>query len=166
MSDSISPAIKQAARMAVRKAVREGILVPKTECEICGKPADKQQLDAHHHLGYADAHWLSVQWLCRADHARIHGGPISGAMTKQIHASRTPEERSAIARKALDTKRTRYTPEEMAAWSARRSPVGATKAGKLGGAAVNKLRVTCECGKTCAPGGMGQHLKATGHKLV
>ena len=163
MSDSVSPEIKYAAHRAVRQAVRQGILTPKTECEICGKPADEQQLDAHHHLGYAETHWLSVQWLCRADHSRVHTGPASGAKTEQIHAGRTPEERSEIIRKSWETRRARYTPEEMAEWSRRGDR---TEGCKLGGKAVNKLRVTCACGKTCAPGGMGQHLKATGHKLV
>lgn len=56
------------ARSAVAIAVRQGLARP-TECERCGKT---KRLDAHHHKGYAQRHWLDVQWLCRSCHRYAH----------------------------------------------------------------------------------------------
>jgi hypothetical protein len=35
---------------------------------LCGTP----KTEAHHHLGYAEEHWLDVQWLCKKHHREVH----------------------------------------------------------------------------------------------
>ena len=60
---------RRRARLAVATLVRSGDIVKPSVCVGCGLP---KPLDAHHHLGYAVEHWLSVQWLCRACHKALH----------------------------------------------------------------------------------------------
>lgn len=55
------------ARAAVTEAVRDGRL-RRGRCAVCGTP----KTEAHHHRGYAEAHWLTVSWLCRTHHAAAH----------------------------------------------------------------------------------------------
>ncbi len=57
------------ARQAVRSAVQRGTL-RRLPCETCGA----QEVQAHHHLGYAPEHRLDVQWLCRDHHEAAHHG--------------------------------------------------------------------------------------------
>ena len=57
------------ARAAVMILVRKGVLERPAECQSCGSGG---RIDAHHYLGYAQEHWLSVQWLCRVCHKAAH----------------------------------------------------------------------------------------------
>lgn len=58
---------KLLAHRAVQHALRSGRLV-RLPCADCGSPHS----EAHHHLGYALEHRLTVQWLCRVHHKRRH----------------------------------------------------------------------------------------------
>lgn len=55
------------ARGAISHAVRYGRLV-KQPCIQCGNP----KVEAHHHLGYEQEHWLDIQWLCKKCHTAVH----------------------------------------------------------------------------------------------
>jgi Zn finger protein HypA/HybF involved in hydrogenase expression len=55
------------AMSAVHLAKKRGLLVPKTECELCG---DTGLIHAHHYLGYERENFLDVMWLCPACHAK------------------------------------------------------------------------------------------------
>lgn len=57
-----------AARAAVYALVRKGIIERPPICQKCGMPKP----DAHHFLGYAPEHWLSIEWLCRKCHKAAH----------------------------------------------------------------------------------------------
>jgi len=57
------------ARRIVQTCLRRGDIVRPETCSLCGVPS---RLDAHHYLGYAVEHWLSVQWLCRLCHKAAH----------------------------------------------------------------------------------------------
>ncbi len=54
---------------AVEKALRQGKLVKPRLCEECRKP---RKVEAHHHNGYGEAHWLDVIWLCASCHQGKH----------------------------------------------------------------------------------------------
>lgn len=56
---------KEAARNALKKAVNSGKLIRPIGCESCGR---KAPIEAHHHRGYGQEHWLDVQWLCPPCH--------------------------------------------------------------------------------------------------
>jgi hypothetical protein len=58
------------ARQAVRWAVLAGTLIKPEGCQECGTVG---RVQAHHHLGYEQPHWLHVQWLCRRCHDISHG---------------------------------------------------------------------------------------------
>ncbi len=58
---------KIAAHKAVVIAVKNRILI-KVPCEKCGI----EKVEAHHYRGYAKRNHLSVQWLCRLHHNRLH----------------------------------------------------------------------------------------------
>lgn len=60
---------QQKARDAVKCAIRNGKLT-RGPCEFCGERDDVQ---AHHHNGYDEAHRLDVKWLCRTCHNKVHG---------------------------------------------------------------------------------------------
>ncbi len=57
------------ARAAIYSMVRRNLLDRPTECQRCHS---ERRLDAHHYLGYAVTHWLTVQWLCRPCHKAAH----------------------------------------------------------------------------------------------
>lgn len=62
---------KHRARLAVGQALKNGRLVRPPTCEANGKYGDKclgGPLTAHHHKGYAQEHWLDVEWLCTECH--------------------------------------------------------------------------------------------------
>lgn len=54
------------ARICVREEIRKGNMPPAKllQCFDCGKPANEYD----HHLGYNEAHWLSVQPVCYSCH--------------------------------------------------------------------------------------------------
>lgn len=58
---------KAAAHAAVTSAIQSGRLV-RQSCSECGNVKS----EAHHYLGYAVEHILSVTWLCRFHHLRAH----------------------------------------------------------------------------------------------
>jgi hypothetical protein len=58
----------RAACNAVRNAIRQGILFRPHACSLCPSVEDIQ---AHHHRGYAPEHWLDVLWVCRTCHNRV-----------------------------------------------------------------------------------------------
>lgn len=57
------------AHHAVEAAINQGTLARPEACELCGSAGE---IEAHHHLGYAQEHWLHVQWLCVKCHAKQH----------------------------------------------------------------------------------------------
>ena len=57
------------AHVAVYAALRMGHLTKPDRCQACGETRDIQ---AHHHMGYAREHRLTVTWLCRTCHIRVH----------------------------------------------------------------------------------------------
>lgn len=57
------------AHHAVELAVKAGKLIRPKACELCMAGG---KIEAHHHLGYEQAHWLDVQWLCQMCHAKQH----------------------------------------------------------------------------------------------
>ena len=57
---------KEAAKQAVKYAVKTGKLKRSVYCEKCGLPSDTEG----HHDDYSEQ--LSVQWLCRKCHFKIH----------------------------------------------------------------------------------------------
>lgn len=57
---------KRPARQAVYRALRDGKMTRPTSCPACGNTG---RIEAHHHNGYDQAHWLDVIWLCSACHA-------------------------------------------------------------------------------------------------
>lgn len=59
----------QRAHRAVLRATQSGQLKRPSQCEQCGTPCHP---DAHHHLGYAPEHHLTVQWLCLSCHQTAH----------------------------------------------------------------------------------------------
>lgn len=54
---------------AVLYAIRDGVLIRPDTCQRCGKGG---RIHAHHHLGYAEEHWLDVAWLCSSCHRVTH----------------------------------------------------------------------------------------------
>jgi hypothetical protein len=62
------------ARKAVRTELRAGRLT-RGPCAVCGSPATQ----AHHYLGYAEAHRLDIVWLCRTHHSQAHRAPVDSA---------------------------------------------------------------------------------------
>lgn len=62
--------VQNDAGNAIKKAVLKGKLAAPTllPCSRCTKPAEIY----HHHLGYAQYHWLDVHALCRSCHSYIH----------------------------------------------------------------------------------------------
>jgi hypothetical protein len=59
---------KMQARLKMTQAINNAVL-KKTNCEECDNP----KVEGHHYLGYDEAHWLDVQWLCRYHHRKAHG---------------------------------------------------------------------------------------------
>jgi hypothetical protein len=57
------------ARRAVSNALRDGKLARPV---ICGECLLVAKVQAHHHRGYAQEHWLDVVWVCRACHLETH----------------------------------------------------------------------------------------------
>lgn len=63
---------KHLARLAVQKAIKRGIIVKATTCQgerLCNSLClPNSLLEAHHTLGYAQEHWLDIEWLCKSCH--------------------------------------------------------------------------------------------------
>ena len=55
------------ARKAVDLALRKGILMRPKACACGNSP-----VQAHHHKGYDEMNWLTVEWLCGPCHRRSH----------------------------------------------------------------------------------------------
>lgn len=50
--------------------IRSGTIIRPTICELCNRA--NNNIDAHHHNGYDEAHWYDVMWLCRRCHIEQH----------------------------------------------------------------------------------------------
>lgn len=61
--------VKQKARNAVTWSVIRGTTEKADACERCGAI---EALQAHHHRGYDEVHYLDVIWLCVACHTFAH----------------------------------------------------------------------------------------------
>lgn len=87
------------ARRAVAKALRNGTL-SKSPCEICGIDDDRV-LEAHHHLGYDEVHWLDVQWLCVRCHAKVDAvrARWAGSKNRKVLAIENYDRRMAEKRR-------------------------------------------------------------------
>lgn len=59
---------KHRARSRLRYAVEKG-RITKQPCMTCGEV----KVEAHHYLGYEEAYWYDVHWLCRYHHREAHG---------------------------------------------------------------------------------------------
>mgnify|MGYP001618511230 FL=1 len=81
---TVSRVVRRKAREYVRLAIFFGDLVPK-DCEICGKPSEHA-----HHTDY----WrpLTVAWLCRACHSKVHGGKFVGNKIRRRRHFPSPKE--------------------------------------------------------------------------
>lgn len=64
---------KSEARWQVKLALLEGRLVKPKTCSECG--LEKVFIEAHHHNGHDEAHWLDVVWLCKGCHGKKHRKP-------------------------------------------------------------------------------------------
>lgn len=62
---------RQRARSRVRQALKAGTLT-KGPCRYAAGGDCNGQIEAHHHLGYDDAHWLDVEWYCHRHHGLQH----------------------------------------------------------------------------------------------
>lgn len=49
------------ASRAVSEALASGKLIRPSVCAACG---EVDEVEAHHHHGYAKEHWLDIVWLC------------------------------------------------------------------------------------------------------
>ncbi|MGE3779067.1 MAG: hypothetical protein AB7F89_17915 [Pirellulaceae bacterium] len=61
---------KAKARSAVSQAIESGRLRRPQACSNCGAVG---MVEAHHFNGYAEEHWLDVQWLCKTCHLQEDG---------------------------------------------------------------------------------------------
>ena len=59
---------KNLARYQIEIALKKGSLIKPETCEKCG---GQKKTEAHHHNGYENP--LSVMWLCKECHLRVHG---------------------------------------------------------------------------------------------
>lgn len=66
---------KHLARSEVKKALKRGTIIKATICQgerlrnpLC---LPNSLLEAHHTLGYAQEHWLDVEWLCKSCHTIV-----------------------------------------------------------------------------------------------
>lgn len=59
---------KKKARRAVELALIHGCLHRPERCSLC---PNSSQIEAHHHLGYAEEHWLDVIWVCLDCHQKL-----------------------------------------------------------------------------------------------
>lgn len=79
------------AYYAVARAIESGRLVP-LPCESCGltplKINGRQRIEAHHHLGYAEANWLKVVWLCYSCHKLTHAGAEESDVSHETSGDR------------------------------------------------------------------------------
>jgi hypothetical protein len=66
---------KKQARNAVRTELRAGRM-KRQPCKHAG-PDCSGRVSSHHVNGYEPAHWLDVEWLCRAHHDQEHKNPVS-----------------------------------------------------------------------------------------
>ena len=112
---------KVAARNAVNRAIKAGMLVPKEDCERCGRHrSERRRLDADHYLGYDEEHWLDVLWLCRSCHGKEHNHPEELAeRMRETQARITPDQRRVIKRTYTDEGRRRISEAVSAAWARR-----------------------------------------------
>lgn len=65
---------KVAAKNAVSNAVKKGFL-PSANTLICASCHQDQAVEYHHHLSYAEEHWLDVIPLCKMCHAKTYTQP-------------------------------------------------------------------------------------------
>ena len=81
------------AQNALNRAIRRGQLAPEP-CQLCGleplKLNGRQRIEAHHHLGYDEEHWLKVQWLCGSCHAKAHSGHPHPKREKSLDMANQP----------------------------------------------------------------------------
>lgn len=183
-----TPEQKKAARYAVRFAVYKGQLHKPDTCEGCEQTFALGDIDAHHHLGYDEANWFDVQWLCKRCHGRTHGGALmitddqrrAGVATRMerytpeersaMSLSRgTPEERSAWVRKGVMIANANRTPEERTALARKAAMSGTSeerreRARRARAAADHGPRKCPTCDNTYGnPGGLATHRGFTGH---
>lgn len=64
---------KVAARYAIQYALAKGTIAKPVACSRCDRVVAR--LQAHHHLGYDQPHWLDVTWLCGVCHKAEHPNP-------------------------------------------------------------------------------------------
>lgn len=60
-------ALKIKARSAISNGKKYGRITKPSTCDICGCECNPE---AHHWHGYAEEHWLDVQWLCKDCHRK------------------------------------------------------------------------------------------------
>jgi hypothetical protein len=78
---------KTIARRMVRQAVTNGSLIKPETCQHHGKYGTfscNGPIQGHHYLGYAQDHWLSVEWLCLAHHKVANQLQDDGVLTVSI----------------------------------------------------------------------------------
>lgn len=103
------------ARQAVAYAIKAGRLViqPCSSCELAPKKVNGQQrIEAHHHLGYSEEHWLDIVWLCQ----RCHGKAETSERRTGRAETEPPEPSRQESRPAMEHPEAEDELEQMSLW--------------------------------------------------
>lgn len=94
----------QKARSKVGYMIRRGYWTQQP-CEICG---GTDYVEAHHD-SYAEAHWTTVRWLCKAHHEEWHKNldPVKGPILEEplAEVARLRSEHDAIQRQMAELRK-------------------------------------------------------------
>lgn len=106
---------RERARHAVSSAIRSGNLV-RQPCSSCGltpkKVNGQQRIEAHHHLGYSEEHWLDIVWLCQ----RCHGQAEASERRTGRAETKPPEPSRQESRPATEHPRAEDELDQMSLW--------------------------------------------------
>lgn len=102
------------ARSKVGHMIRRGYWLQQP-CEVCGESTDVQA----HHDSYAEAHWLTVRWLCKQHHEvwHQHLDPVKGPILEEplARVSALRDEHDAIQKQVTELRRKAAALKEEAA---------------------------------------------------
>lgn len=92
------------ARNRVKHMIRRGYW-SKQPCEVCG---DDSYVEAHHD-SYAEPHWTTVRWLCKAHHEELHKhlDPVKGPILEEplAEVARLRSEHDAVQQQIAELRR-------------------------------------------------------------
>lgn len=112
---------QEKARSRVKHMLRRGFWT-RQPCEVCGKP----QAEAHHD-SYAQPHWETVRWLCKAHHEKWHQRldpvknglleePMVGVVQLREQADEVQQQITALRDRFRELRRDADA-KELAAWN-------------------------------------------------